>query len=615
MTKNRRLLIQDVDVEVKGEAPTSRAEARVFGPPKPHVRPGPIDPAVEVKPQLKPQPPPPVAEEKKMSTKLTHDETLQLIAERAKTEDRFIIRVFQKSGFSMAQNFASFIGKAVHLTTPETWMPRIVGAGEYKIGVFTLSENQLPTRIGEHIDYSQGGPRRAYSEAETRRVMSLPDWQGPSELLTASSIDADRPTPFTSPSLPPAAPQLPPVTPLTVAPPTASASDAWLLARERELMDREQKLAKEMAAREENLKRIELETKMQHEVARARAESDTRFAKLESLIERLADRKEPAKNTMVETLSALTPLLTVFLQQQHETRLAMMKASQDQHANTQLQFQEMMKARSGLPPEIAVLLDLVKSQGSASTEMMSKIVEATGTVSKTSIGMIEAIADLQLGSQPEQHPMMMAVKEGIKALGALTQGTQRGAQKIVQQQQRQIPENLVRPQQPVQQPQQQAAQPQQQAQRPTQAQPVPVHQFPPNGAAPMPTPVPNHPPAFDGPPGTQAPAAATAFNEAYGGQNPVDLLERMIRSHADHDAVATLFFDALNQQHPDLMRELQAVEGDIERLIGERLGDWTSDAGNLIYLQGLERAFTEAAKRSNVSLAPETDGTDETAEA
>lgn len=523
-------------------------------------------------------------------TQFTADETLTLIAERAKIQDRFIIRLFKKrgSGFNVvSENICSFYGAAGHVVTPETWLPRILGGGEYTIGVFDV-QGEIPQRIGGYLPYAGRGPLKDFDEDDMRLAMRQPDWQGPGELITAKSKPEPAPQSHFQPAQNNAAPP-PPGAPIiqtgtSSAMPSTYALELDYARREREFNEKAAQLRKEMDQREAEGKQRELEAKMRAENERIRNETESKFGKLEALIERLAAKPEAPKESMVVQMM---PLITLFLQQQHETRLAMMGREKEAQASAlaaqqaqQTQLMEMMKAKNGVSPEMQMVLDMMKSASTSAAENMKNVIDAMGAVSKTSIGMIEAVADINLGGQPE-HPVMQAVKEGIKAMGALSKGAQASASKAVQQsQQRQLPPSYV-----------------QQAQsQPNNPQQVPVQHFPPNGAAAAQVPQPNHPPAFDGLPGN--PGGPSPMNDGFGGQDPVDYLERLIRSHADPDQVAKLFFTAL--PHPSMQAALKSADGSVEKLLGDRLGMWAIEEANLHYLEGLKAAFEEAAKEAGI---------------
>jgi hypothetical protein len=531
-------------------------------------------------------------------TQFSPDETLALIAERAKIQDRFIIRLFKKrgSGFNtITENICSFYGAAGHVVTPEIWLPRILGGGEFTIGVFDV-QGDIPQRVGGYLPYAGRGPVIEFDEDNMRQAMRLPDWQGPGELITAKSKPEQTNTTFQPTQNPPQIP-VPGAPLVTVNGPPAQQHygiDQEYLRRERELIEREARLMKELSAREEEYKRRELESKMRAENDRTRAEYDAKISKLEALVEKSLSKPEAPKESMLAQLAPLMPLMQMFLQQQHDMRIAMMGREKEAQASAlaasqsqQAQMLEMMKSKSGVAPEMQMVMDMMKNQSAGSADMMSRMVEAMGAVSKTSVGMIEAIADINLGGQPE-HPIMNAIKEGVKAMGALSRGAQQGAQRAVQAQQPRLPQQI----------QQQAPQQQQVQQHPQQ---VPVHNFPPNGAAAAQVPQPNHPPAFDGLPGN--PGGPSPMNDGFGGHDPVDYLERMIRSHADQDEVARLFFQSL--QHPSMQEALKSADGSVEKLLGDRLGMWAIEPENQKYLEGLQAAFEEAAKLAGIEYEEE----------
>jgi hypothetical protein len=353
------------------------------------------------------------------------------------------------------------------------------------------------------------------------------------------------------------------------------------VSRERlDLQDRQAKADRALAEREFEVREKEREAKLKEEMGGRQRELEAKFT-----------ATQQNQTGMKDIVAALAPLVMGFMQQSSEARAAQIRSQEEssrrfmemmQAQNQQTQMMMLKMNEKGIDPSVTMMMEMMRANSTGNGEMMSRIVDAMGAVSKTSVGMIEAIADLQLGGQPES-PILAAVREGVKAMASLSQGATTGARKVVQSQ-AQLPARNPQPQ-PQPRPQQAAPAPAQQAKaKPTNgaAGPQVVHEVP--GA-----PAPNLPPATENAP------QPSAFDGMVPGLTPerkftpveghvIEQLKAMIEArHEPIEEVGQYFIDALTTT--EMREELNQRDGDINTLIGDHLGMWAlASEDNRAYL-------------------------------
>lgn len=505
---------------------------------------------------------------------LKPEETLALLTEKAKVGgDAFTVKVNRKQGFgALYQTVAVLSGASiVHLGQPEMWLGPLCGGGDFQLAIFHVDDPA--TRVGGFLFTNiKAQPTEVRPE-----VVSMPGWSGPPEIVFpkpgVANVFAQPPQQqvasgptLTTGNMPP--PQQVNAWGQPIAMPVQVAGDAYYEQRRREDEQRREDERKREEAHQRRLAELraqEDEIKRKAEAQAIRAEALERENKLRAEIaEREARAREEAAKAANNSASTkdlvlgLAPLVMQFIQsgrEQQNAMLAEMRRSQEQSAARFEALVEKLSAgqQGGIRPEMTAMLEIMKASSASNAEMMGRMVEATGMVAQMSTGMIETIADLNLGGQPPGHPMLEAVREGVRALSTLNQGTNAGAKKMVQQAAKLPADTAATAQKPPSPPQ-----------------------------APIQTQVtPNMPQAFDGAPPT----------------NPVDRLEAMIRAHHEPvEEVAKFFFDSLNT--PEMKTALNAVGGDPFALIGERLGAvWAMDDANTEYLKKLGAAVDEMGVR------------------
>lgn len=524
----------------------------------------------------------------------TPDETIRLLAEKAKTStDRFVVKVSRRRGMAgLLEHIATLTEATVnHIANPETWLPALCGGGDYGLQVSHMDE--VSARMGGVLTFKfQGQPL----EQVNTRALSAPNWNGPGSLIFPSMTEpSGLPSGFTGSTVSGsnAGPQvvagygLPP----SMAPMGMMGSglvnpfderlerERERLAREsRDLQERQAKAERLLSERDFEIREKERESKLKEEVTARQRELEAKL-----------NAQQQNQTGVKDIIAALAPVVGVFLQSQQQARADQLRSQEESSrrftemmVSQQNQMQALMlklTENKGPDPSMTMMMEMMSRNSTGNAEMMTRIVDAMGTVSKTSVGMIEAIADLQLGGQPE-HPILAAVREGVKAMAQLSSGATNGARKVVQNQ----------PKLPAQNPA-----PQQSA-RPTNgaAGPQVVHEVP-NA------PAPNLPPASD--------------TQAFNGLEPrrftptegtvVEQLIAMIQSmHEPVEEVAQFFIDSL--QTNEMKAALGKHNGDINALIAEHLAMWAmADEKHREYLGKLGTVVEEKAVKLGLFAAEE----------
>lgn len=517
----------------------------------------------------------------------THEETISLLNEKAKqgSGDKFVVKVNRRGGMSgLPEHIATLTEASVeHIANPEMWLPMLCGGGEFTLRVSHMDSPSAP--VGGFLTFKFPGER---FNAPRTQVVGSSTWAGPAVLMfparTASGLPDGGPSPapgvpapptFTSGyGMPPPQVQTPPAQPVYAFDPAMEAKREQLARQERELVEAKSKAEREAALRESELKQKEREAALRHDFDA-----------------KLKETKETSTKP-AELLAAAAPIVTALMTMMQQSRSDMLRmqeesakrAEENSRRNTEMMMEMQkqtqalmlqMMQNKGPDPMVTAMLEIQKASASGNAEMMTRMVDAMGTVSKTSIGMVEVLADIQLGGAPE-HPMLAAVKEGVKAMAQLSKGAESGARTAAKQSAKQLPP-------PGQKVPTAPAQAQTQAQNGAQAPQAPVFEAP-NA------PTPNMPPAFDGLP----PAQHRRFQPVDG--HVIEELKAMIEArHEPVEEIAQFFIDAL-QSTKELPAALAAHDGSIEALVAEHLGLWVMAAEeNRTYIVKLGDAIAALA--------------------
>jgi hypothetical protein len=531
--------------------------------------------------------------------------------------DSFTVRVLgKKPGTFVPTALAVFNGATLEqIAQAESWVGRLVGGGEW-----TISVNHS-ANIGRRVGFVISVPGPTYSTPDFAATTQS-DWSGPANVVQTSVTQGQQQNTVPPPSqqggfsIPRPAPASIPYTGAG-----AAAATAPTAVETERLM---------LIQREENRARAELEAakaqlQQQQAEARFRKEMEEREAKLkmEFLSQRKPEKEGPG---ITEVLSALTaavsPIITAMIQSNNEFKRTQMELQQ-RLAEQQAQAQERQTAlllklteRPSTSPEMTAMLEMTKAQSESQGVMMGRIVDAMSVVSKTSVSMIETIAEIS--APPEGSPVLDAVKEGTKALMALAGGAESGARKAIKTQQ-QLPaatqaanqqaaarqaaqQGRAPTQQEMQRASHQAMQQQVAAQQAAQQPKAPVVEAKPVEVVTFKeSPPPNMPQAFDDLP------------DGFGNvktKSVVDELEELIREeHRPVEAVVQFLIDAL--RHPEMQAALNEVGGEPSALLAKRLGvewvlghqEYLTELGETLERMGAEQGIFEADEEEGEEAA------------
>jgi hypothetical protein len=524
----------------------------------------------------------------------THEETVSLLNEKAKqgSGDKFVVKVNRRGGMSGLLEHIATLSEATveHIANPEMWLPQLCGGGEFSLRVSHMDSPSAP--VGGYLTFKFPGER--FTSPRTQAV-GTSTWAGPALLMfparTPSGLPDGGPAQIPGVPAPPTftsgygmpqpqlgqQPQMTPQQPVFNYDPALEAKRELLARQERELVEAKSKAEREAALRESELKQKEREVVLRHDFDA-----------------KLKETKETSTKP-AELLAAATPIVTALMTMMRQSRSDMLRmqeenarrSEENSRRNTEmmLQMQQQTQAlmmkmmeNKGPDPMVTAMLEIQKASSTGNAEMMTRMVDAMGTVSKTSIGMVEVLADIQLGGAPE-HPMLAAVKEGVKAMAQLSKGAESGARSAAKQSAKQLPPPGQR---------QQAPAPAQSAPKGTNG--AQAHQTPAQVFEAPNAPAPNMPPAFDGLP----PAEHRRFQPVEG--HVIEELKAMIQArHEPVEEIAQFFLDAL-QSTKELPAALGAHDGSIEALVAEHLGLWVMSAEeNRTYIVKLGDAIAALA--------------------
>lgn len=481
--------------------------------------------------------------------------TIALLNQRSQDGgNTFRIKIYRKrSAAALPEHVATMDGAEVrHVANPETWLPKLCGGGNYFFMVFHSSDTT--TAVGGHLPWAfQGAP---YDNLRLDAVRG-PNWEGPQEIIFPPKEDIlDRPTHITMAPTP----HQPMPMPAPIHPPQQVPSPAIEAAmaqfqtmqgqfaqRERELIEKERRMEKEADRRESEARWREMEAKASAREAQLQAQIQQAAAAAQ-----VAQARPPESNILEKIAPVLVPIVQQIIQGQNDMRAAMMKQDDARSQQQQVLFQAMLQ-KPAIDPTVEKLVSKVESLSEKlnqqnQTPQHQMMADMVATVSKATMNMVKMATEASLGpAKPSEPPIMMAIRESVKAVQALASGMQMRTPPAAQQYQPQLP---------------------------AQAQP------------------PDAPPSAGIPPRA---VQAAVVPEPRG--TVVDEIERDIRAKINPTDVATKLISALGD--PDMQAELAKYGNSPNELFAVRLGDWVqSDTANAVYsaslLQEIQRVGTQA---------------------
>lgn len=515
---------------------------------------------------------------------ITHtiDETHGLIATRATdpaAANDFFLKVYRRRasvqyGRSPSEHFATFNGASpAHFAQPEAWLPALFGGGDYEL--YAYDPVDASKKIGGLINASYPTDNNPPKPKPDFRVMRSAAWSGPRGLVFPP-MDDETPKPVQPLHVPAVSQSQAAATQQQTGNAAAVVPD-WVI-REREAASEQRRQLELQVERERAERKAEGEaSKLRAEMDRAQAANDKQMAELRAQLGQQAAAK-PATDigqTVTALLAAAAPIIGIIMASMKDSREAEAKRADAQAAQNTLLLTKLSEPK-GMPAEVTMLFEVMKSQSVGSGEMMSRMVEATQAFNGMAVTMIQTMAE-NLGGN-EGNPILDGAKDIIKSVISMQKGTEqagrRQAQAMVQTAQ----------QLPASQPQPPLARPPQgngaTASGPQVAVPAQVVNFPqtPQGFAGMP------------PVGPNDTAAA---------------IEGMIRNHDEPVTVVDYIIERINAQDEVLLTALNAHDGDVEALIGDRLGGWAILPANTAYLNKLGSTWQEKAAAAGLVEDPD----------
>jgi hypothetical protein len=101
-------------------------------------------------------------------------------------------------------------------------------------------------------------------------------------------------------------------------------------------------------------------------------------------------------------------------------------------------------------------------------------------------------------------------------------------------------------------------------------------------------------------PPAPAPGAGFSGLPPVGPADTVAAIEGMIRNHDEPGSVADFIIDRINKQDKELFAALDQHNGDVEQLLGDRLGGWAILPANMTYLDKLGDAWKSKATAAGI---------------
>lgn len=502
------------------------------------------------------------------------EETLAAITDYATRtgETSFVVKVSRAPNIGARYtHMATFEDAALsHFTSAERWLAAILGGGEYQLAVYSKS-GAGTQKIGGFLKYSVQPAVAVPLEAVNRNVFRDPSYDGPSTIsyppASAQTETFVTPNGLTASVRPGALPTVP-IGAVTGVDSLASAR----IEMERERVHRlemEKLLAQQEARTRELLAATQKPTNLVEVVAALGPIFQSMMTERDKREERAREeqnrRDERERAAAIERDERFRREAEARERERREYEERRDRERREEIARREALQQEQMKMLLAIATKedtsIPTVIELTKQHTATLSDMAQRSIDSMSTFSKMATSMIETVADLRLGEAPEGNPIVDGVKEVIKAVGAMTASHSKSVEKAVKTAPPQLPAK-------------------------------------PNTPTPTPTPKPNMPPA------SEAPRQQQAF-DGYNGekQSTLDVVEAMIRDHADPAAVVDVVLDAFRRQDPELIAEFAKFDGDPEQLIVARLKGWALVPENIDYLEKLGEAMGEGAARLEAEQA------------
>lgn len=502
------------------------------------------------------------------------DETIGLIRAKAADAthgDSFCVKIHRRKGvvggFGGHSELTAALGggTVAQICSPETWLPKLVGGGNYIVRVY--SDADPGKQLGGDLIHQFAGDQKNVDPA----ILKLPGWSGPSELRWPETAP-QAPVPYVTlgangtPIVPmqPAVSQVQQSAPILPLGPSSAELELKEQLRQVNEMLRQQAAA--LAQRDRDL----AEEKANRREEQLRREHAAEMGAIRAEIAKLANTA-PVKSS-VDTIAALAPVVTPLIQSiiasNSETRQLMAKIQADSQAQFQALMMKSME-RPAVSPEVTALMDRFQSQLEKLREtdpsqhnMISQMADAFGGMTNMMVNVMGQVADSGLLGGKQESTGMLIFKEIAKALEAL------GRSAAVT-----------------------------------------------GGGRPRRPALPARAPVAATATGPQRPVAPIApaqpqSNGLAGVVNPLDEIEQRIRNEEDPVAIADLFVKSIND--PAVQTEIAEAVG-LPNVFRARLGDeWANE--HMDYVQALLTEVQAKLEAAGVVLEEDPAQNSETAE-
>ena len=493
----------------------------------------------------------------------TSDEIMKLLKDKSESTqvDSWRIKVNRRNQQgSLPVHVATFEdAQLVHVANAEQWLTQLAGGGPYyQLEVYHQSEPLIPLgRINLTI------------EGEVRKADPLsaqsPNWRGPRRCifppLPSQSQEQQQGPIFMSP---PTSPQVggPHTQPALGG--SGTGAPSFSVTQQSPEDSRVSAALERLAARERELD----ERRHKQDLEATERRSNERIRLLE---EKLSIQAPPSRSALADLAPLLAPLATILqemVKASNETRQLMLKMEADSRAQQMTMQKDISEANrrtmelmlnrptdpfvQSLLEKMEKMVEAGRTRNAPEGEIVSQKAEAFGRMTKTTLSLVHAAAEMRAGEgAPADHPMMAVMKEATKAVQAISDGYKAS-----------VLSQSARPVAPLP------------AAAVTSSEIVPVQVAPPTQPAPT-------------------PASPTSLGT-------VDKLEVRIRNKESVADVAREFVDALGT--PDMERELQQSNGDPAVLFQRRLGEaWLAEnPTNGLYAQQLLAEINTEAERKGI---------------
>lgn len=458
----------------------------------------------------------------------TQGEIVEAIKTKAQSLnlDSFRVRVNRRDLPHLPPNILATFDDVTqaHILGPELWLLDLFGGGSFELTVSHASDPNTALPGPLKLTYDSGNyPVKKPNYNEVTQALSQPSWLGPTKMIF------------------PRPPNAPPGLVQTTVNPTGAPSITALGSTTSVGGSAAAPLTQTIATSTNPVERQEASRLMQVSDHLERKERELFEKQMELKMEQMrqpaaAPEKGPS---MSEMLAGATPLILAFLQQKADTDKMLFQAQQDAAAR-QIAMQQEASTRQ--LEMMKMMMDLSAAKKPDDFGQMKMVAELMGTMTNTTMQVIQSNAEMMNASAPQQEPPSYKLaRQAMVALSAIMSKTPAAV----------LPDDESQP------------------------------QLPPGGAE-----------------SQQQEPLPKKYSQ-------LELLERSIMRHDEPEKVAARFLKALKSpKFINFVRENYG--GNIITMANARLGNWAAEsAENTEYAQALIPFLIETAQKAGVMAKTE----------